>query len=169
MNPWLKEYWVENTLVCLGFFVWLVFFARWWLQGEAFSTTRAKLSPGAWRQWHNCSCKVRAWVIWGWAATLLGSLDHRSIAGGKFQRMPGKGLFLCKEFFSLLGYSQYGVMLARLALLWSKGLPSTTTSFGTWCTAQPFNGCRHPSFTPGCWPPCGPSTELQIYQAITRG
>lgn len=86
--------------------LFLFFLARWRVQGEAFSPTRAKLSPGAWRQWHNSPCKVRAWFVWGWMAPLLSSLAHRSMAGGKFLRTPGKGLFLCKELFSLLGCSQ---------------------------------------------------------------
>lgn len=80
-----------------------LFFSSWRVQAEAFSTMRAKLSPGTWRQWHNCAWKVSTQVIWGWMATLLSSLAHRSIAGGKFLRTPGKGLLLCKDLFSLWG------------------------------------------------------------------
>lgn len=48
---------------------------------------------------------------------------------GKLQRMPSKGLFLFKDLFSLQGcrYCIPTSARARLELLWSKGLSSTTS------------------------------------------
>lgn len=65
----------------------------------------------------------------------------RSIAGAEFLRTPGKGLFLCKPAGVQpapwdTGHRVSSSAQAKLALLWSKGLP-TITSFGSWCTAQP--------------------------------
>lgn len=113
-----------------------LFLTGWGVQGESFSTTRAKLSPRAGRQGHSCPCKLWAWVTWGWMAILQSSLAHQYIAGGKLQRMPSKGLILFKDLFGLLRcrHCTLTSAWARLALLWSKGL-SSTTSFGTWCTS----------------------------------